>query len=243
MSSQQGGGYQRKNTASLFCTQRCLLGLQQDRPLDAACPNVSEHRRGQQTDRHLVTAPEMVHILKQQLDKDVDHHCEPFGSCGASGAPFKLRCASYGYTFVGKGTTSRLWSTVAREEQFYQILGSAQGSAVTVFLGALDMAQSYFLHGAGEIQHMLLMAWAGEPLTQSQWGNERNAVKRSHAKIWELGVLHGDVRRPNTLWNSELNRVLIIDFHKSKLLKTQTGMSKRKNELMENSPKRLRLTV
>jgi hypothetical protein len=45
------------------------------------------------------------------------------------------------------------------------------------------------------------------------------------------------------LWNSELNRVLIIDFHKSKLLKTQTGMPKRKNELMENSPKRLRLTV
>ena len=77
----------------------------------------------------------MVHILKQQFDKDVDHHCEPFGSCGASGAPFKLRCIYYGYTFVGKGTTSRLWSTVSSEAQFYQILRSAQGSAVTVFLG------------------------------------------------------------------------------------------------------------
>lgn len=64
---------------------------------------------------------------------------------------------------------------------------------------------------------MLLMAWAGEPLTQPQWQDKLNAVKKSHAKIRELGVRHGDFRRPNTLWNSELNRVLIIDFHKSEL--------------------------
>lgn len=105
------------------------------------------------------------------------------------------------------------------------------------------MAQSYFLHGAGEIQHMLLMAWAGEPLTQSQWENERNAVKRSHAKICELGVLHGDVRRGNTLWNSELNRVLIIDFHKSELIKWQTGMLRRRSELINSPAERPRLTV
>ena len=105
------------------------------------------------------------------------------------------------------------------------------------------MAQSYFLHGAGEIQHMLLMAWGGEPLSQSQWQDKLSGVKKSHATIRELGVHHGDVRLPNTLWNSELNRVLIIDFHKSELLKTQTKIPKRKNELMENSPKRLCLTV
>jgi predicted Ser/Thr protein kinase len=113
-----------------------------------------------------------------------------------------------------------------------------------VFLGALDMAQNYFLHGAGEIQHMLLMAWAGEPLTQSQWENERNAVKSSHAEIWKLGVLHGDVRRENTLWNSELNRVLIIDFHKSELIQRQTRMLKRKSGLMHSgSAGRPRLTL
>jgi hypothetical protein len=105
------------------------------------------------------------------------------------------------------------------------------------------MAQSYFLHGAGEIQHMLLMAWGGESLSQSQWQDKLSGVKKSHAMIRELGVRHGDVQRSNTLWNSELNCVLIIDFHKSKLLKRQTGMPKRKNELMEKSPKRLRLTV
>lgn len=190
-----------------------------------------------------MTAVEMVHILKQQLDKDVDHHCEPFGECGRAGAPFKVRCESHGYTFIGKGTTSKLWNIVSREAQFYQILRSAQGSAVPVFLGSIDMAQSYFLHGAGEIQHMLLMAWGGEPLTQLQWQNKLDAVKKSHAKIRGLGVRHGDVRRPNALWNSELSCVLIIDFHKSELTKRQTGVTKRKREPMKDHGKRPRLAV
>jgi hypothetical protein len=241
MSSRQAGGHQKKHEASQFCTQKCLLGLKHDLPLDNACPNVSNHRRGQETDKHLVTAPEMVLNLKQQLDKDVDHSCEPFGECGRTGAPFKLRCESYGYTFVGKGTTSSLWHIVSREAMFYKILDSVQGSVVPVFLGAIDMAQSYFLHGAGEIQHMLLMAWGGEPLAESQWETKLHAVKRSHGKIYKLGVHHGDVRPPNTLWNSELNRVLIIDFHKSELTKGQVGMSKRKSESMDNYAKRQRL--
>jgi len=179
-----------------------------------------------------------VYNLKQQLDKDVDRHCEPFGECGSTGAPFKIRCESYGYTFVGKGTTSSLWHAVSREAQFYQILRSAQGFAVPVFLGSIDMAQSYFLHGAGEIQHMLLMVWGGEPLTQSQWEDKRGAVKKSHARIRELGIRHGDLRRPNTLWNSELNRVLIIDFHKSELIKKQDGMLKRRGGSMSSSSSR-----
>lgn len=241
MSSRQARGQQKKHEASQFCTQRCLLGLKHDLPLDNACPNVSNHRRGQEIDKHLVTTLEMVHNLKQQLDKDVDHNCEPFGECGRTGAPFKLRCESYGYTFVGKGTISSLWHIVSREAMFYKILDSVQGSVVPVFLGAIDMAQSYFLHGAGEIQHMLLMAWGGEPLAESQWETKLHAVKRSHGKIHKLGVRHGDVRPPNTLWNSELNCVLIIDFHKSELTKGQVGMSKRKSESMNNYAKRQRL--
>ena len=186
----------------------------------------------------------MVYNLKQQLDKDVDRHCEPFGECGSTGAPFKIRCESYGYTFVGKGTTSSLWHAVSREAQFYQILRSAQGFAVPVFLGSIDMAQSYFLHGAGEIQHMLLMAWGGEPLTQSQWEDKRGAVKKSHARIRELGIRHGDVRRPNTLWNPELDRVLIIDFHKSELIKKETVKLKRKGEaICGSSPRRPRVAL
>ncbi|KAL1955882.1 hypothetical protein VTO42DRAFT_7955 [Malbranchea cinnamomea] len=69
----------------------------------------------------------------------------------------KLRGATYGYTIVGKGTTSWLWEEVSREAEIYRILQEVQGSVVPVFLGAIDMAQIYFLHGAGKIRHMLLM--------------------------------------------------------------------------------------
>ncbi|KAK0963988.1 hypothetical protein LTR91_018703 [Friedmanniomyces endolithicus] len=130
MSPQQGGCGQTQHTASPYCTQRCLLGLRLAGLLDDACSNVSDHREEQPSDKQLVTTVEMVHILREQLDKDVDHFCEPFGSCGASGAPSKFRCDSYGYTFIAEGTTSRLWSTVSREAQLYQILHTVQGYTV-----------------------------------------------------------------------------------------------------------------
>lgn len=43
-----------------------------------------------------------------------------------------------------------------------------QGSVVPVFLGAIDLVKIYFLHGAGEIRHMLLMAWAGKPISETE---------------------------------------------------------------------------
>ncbi|KAK0301973.1 hypothetical protein LTR01_009046 [Friedmanniomyces endolithicus] len=125
----------------------------------------------------------MAHMLREQLVKDVEHFCEPFESCGAYGAPSKLRWDSYGYTFNAKGTALRLWSTVSREAQLYQVFHTVQGytvqgytvqgytvqgstvqgctvqgSAVPIFHGSFDTMQTYFLHGAGEIQHMLPVA-------------------------------------------------------------------------------------
>lgn len=228
--SQPGGGGHTRRMSSSYCTQRCLLGLRDGGALDFGCPNVSDHRRGEETERHEITLAEMVRALQRQLDEDVDS-CEPFGVCGRAGAPFKLRCSLYGYTVVGKGTTAELWSRVSREAGFYQILRGVQGSAVPVFLGSIDMAQTYHLHGAGDIRHMLLMSWGGEPLTQSQWqetSSTRKAAMKSAHKIYRLGVRHGDLRRENILWNTELKRVLIIDFHKSELINKQTTMLKRK---------------
>lgn len=100
------------------------------------------------------------------------------------------------------------------------------------------MAQTYHLHGAGDIRHMLLMGWGGEPLTQSQWqegSSARKAAMTSAHKIYRLGVRHGDLRRENILWNTELKRVLIIDFHKSELINKQTTMLKRKGSTVSSA--------
>lgn len=49
---------------------------------------------------------------------------------------------------IGEGTTLGLWKEVSRK---------AQASAVPVFVGTVDLAEIYLLHGAGQIRYMLVM--------------------------------------------------------------------------------------
>ncbi|KAK1140998.1 hypothetical protein N8T08_009655 [Aspergillus melleus] len=205
---------QSRSHNALFCSQKCLLGLQQGGTLDPKCPNTKLHMLGGRADRHPISAADLVKKLKVQLDQDLDHNCTPIGPCGSSGAPFKITCATFGYTVVGKGTTSKLWGEVSREADVYRVLQRAQGSAVPVFLGAINLAQTYFLHGAGRIRHLLLMSWGGESVGHNTLEKViQRAIYRSVKEIRSFGIVHQDLRPENILWNAELQRALIIDFH------------------------------
>lgn len=134
----QGGQYHPHDNK--FCTQQCLLGLQQGGILDARCPNVELHQSGGHGHRHPINMEELVQMVKQQLDQNLDCDCTLMGVCGLYGALFKVTCAAYGYTVVGKGTMSQLWKEVLREVDIYCILQHVQGSVVPVFLGRIDLA-------------------------------------------------------------------------------------------------------
>ncbi|GLA56185.1 hypothetical protein AnigIFM63604_005155, partial [Aspergillus niger] len=110
-------------------------------------------------------------------------------------------------------TTPQRWEEIKREKVVYRVLDQAQASAVPVFLGSIDLAKSYFVHGAGEICHMLIMAWGGEPIPEIERDKRTGEIVRSEKEILSLGVLHRDLRLANILWNAELGRALIIDFH------------------------------
>ncbi|KAJ5768136.1 hypothetical protein N7533_000719 [Penicillium manginii] len=239
---------QSRRRAAVFCTQRCLLGLQTGKCLDDLCPNVDHHRRGQNAPtQHPVSAEGLMLSLKKQLDENIER-CIPLGGCGSYGAPFKLTCMKYGYTVIGKGTTSGLWEEVSREAQVYQILRRIQGSAVPVFLGTIDLAKIYFLHGAGQIRHMLVMGWGGESTaTMELTAHLRREIHRSNKEIKALGIIHEDLRQENVLWCEELRRALIIDFHRStlrcRLAKQPLGPTKRRlYQVDSRNAKRLRIS-
>ncbi|KAK9371496.1 uncharacterized protein V1513DRAFT_455583 [Lipomyces chichibuensis] len=217
-----GRGEHRSHASWQYCTQGCLMGLRNKGYLDFCCPNERRHRRGEKTDRHLIDSADLVRLIKQQLDKDLDNYCTPLGKVGIRGALFKLTLFSYGYTFVGKGTTDRLWTEVRTEVEVYRALQKAQGSAVPVFLGAIDLKMTYFLQGGACIKHMLLMSWGGEQANVVKDEAELwQEIRRSEREIRQLGVQHGDLHDSNILWNSQLGRVQIIDFHRSKLVSPQ----------------------
>ncbi|PYH91091.1 hypothetical protein BO71DRAFT_443423 [Aspergillus ellipticus CBS 707.79] len=206
---------QRQQHNAQFCTQRCLIGLQNSGNLDYQCPNVKLHQQGGNSPQHLINTESLVQQLREQLDETLDHNCTPFGDCGGFGAPFKITSTTHGYTLVGKGTTLRLWPLVSREVEIYQVLKAAQCSAVPVFLGTIDLSKTYFLHGAGAIRHMLLMAWGGHTLRKDTQVDEKlqQEITKSSKEILSLGVTHEDLRMQNILWNDELQRAQIIDFH------------------------------
>ena len=241
-------GSQSRRRDAQFCTQQCLLGLQTGGVLDECCPNVMFHHQSNDDlqHQHPTTSEGLVDSLKAQLDENIDR-CIPLGSCGAYGAPFKLTCATYGYTVVRKGTTSGLWKEVSREAQVYQLLRKAQGSAVPVFLGTIDLAKIYFLHGAGEIRHMLVMGWGGESTAMMELAPWlRQEIHRSNKEIKALGIIHEDLRRDNILWNKELGRAMIIDFHRSALRSKPISQRQQtaKRQLFQIEPgnaKRLRI--
>ncbi|CAG8069691.1 unnamed protein product [Penicillium salamii] len=137
---------------------------------------------------------------------------------------------------------------MSREAQVYQILRKAQGSAVPVFLGTIDLAKIYFLHGAGEIRHMLVMGWGGESTTSMELTPILlREIHKSNREIKALGIIHEDLRRDNILWNEELGRALIIDFHRSTLksrptLQRPRAVKRRLSQPEIGDPKRLRVT-
>lgn len=94
-----------------YCSQACLLGLKKSWGLDDSCPNALSHRVAGGVDtRHPINADEFTCLVGKRLCEDPYRDCralDGWGKKGAIGVLFRLELAPYGYTFVGKGFSSR----------------------------------------------------------------------------------------------------------------------------------------
>ncbi|KAI0805885.1 hypothetical protein GGR55DRAFT_690255 [Xylaria sp. FL0064] len=105
-----GGRNQRGARTSIqdrsFCTQKCLLGLVTDGPMDDRCPNFSDHRQ-----RHI----ELLRFLYLI-------YAMPLYLSGSVGVLFKVRLFSHGYTLVAKGVEKDYLACLQHENQVYDRL-------------------------------------------------------------------------------------------------------------------------
>ena len=91
------------------------------------------------------------------------------------------------------------------------------------------------------------MGWGGESMSHITLDKTiQCAISRSVKEIRSLGVLHQDLRLENILWNAELKRALIIDFHRCTLdhrpMRKWPGSLKRQRcDPEERESKRLRV--
>ncbi|KAL4763679.1 uncharacterized protein BDW70DRAFT_165750 [Aspergillus foveolatus] len=170
------------------CTQKCLLGLQQGEAIDPCCPNAELHISGRQDDRHPIDVKTLVQMVTEQLDGVLDHNFTPMGDRGSYAAPFKVTCAAYGYTIVGKATTSRRWKVVSSEADVYRILRPVQGSAIPIFLGAINLDRNAELNRALIIDfHRCTLRQ--QPMHRRPGSNKRlrdAAQERDHKRVREV---------------------------------------------------------
>ena len=114
------------------------------------------------------------------------------------------------------------------EQEIYQHLEPLQGRGVPVCLGRVDLSHPYRFRVV-PFQHFLLLSWAGTALhnpivihqIQSQgrgrmyWEDQLtqilNAVRRQ-------GVIHGDIREANVLWDADSQQFCLLDFERSQLV-------------------------
>jgi hypothetical protein len=61
------------------------------------------------------------------------------------------------------------------------------------FRGTKDSAKTYFLHGAGQIRHMLVMVWGGEcTATMVFTPHLSREILRSNKEVEALGIMQED---------------------------------------------------
>ncbi|KAK4140752.1 uncharacterized protein C8A04DRAFT_39662 [Dichotomopilus funicola] len=206
-----------------YCTQKCLLGLTTRNVLDEACPNVYLHRRtDQEFRRHPVDHKTWLSLLRKQLAQTLDDGVVPLGQQSAWGIVFQVTLLEYGYTFIGKATTTRFVPDLSHEGEVYEHLQPLQGVHVPVFLGGVnlrELGRTYYYDTDVRLIYMNLLSWAGRNrVDKVEKVKSKTGVFRALQALFACRVAHNGERVPNILWNEETEKAMVINFEQATIL-------------------------
>ncbi|KAL2015081.1 hypothetical protein VTK56DRAFT_6331 [Thermocarpiscus australiensis] len=214
--ARQGEAMQQRIQDQPYCTHKCLLGVVSGGPLDQACPNAGTHGS-----RH-ISQVDFLHSLRAQLAKDrgPDADSTPLYLSGSVGSLFKLRLSAHGYTLVAKGVETGYLGRLSHEKDIYDQMRHIQGDHVPVCLGLIHLDLPYYYDG-GEFEHLLLLSWAGRPLSRCIDGiNKTTAIDlatKAYSELHRLQVLHVDAELRNLLYDADSGTLMVIDFERAEL--------------------------
>lgn len=219
-----------------YCTHKCLLGLFKRGSLDKACPNVADHGTG----RHQIDRLTFLALLQKQLSLSLDTKhshglydsdgCESLHTHGSRGALFDVVLLKYGYKLVGKGFPYQFYHHLSWEKDVYERLRPIQGRHIPVCLGVADFFdRCLFYDGIDKISHVLLLSYAGVPLSRAipDHKSAKDTATLALRAMHKLGVYHGDAFVRNMFWSTKEKSVMFISFDRARMW--DTGRGQRRN--------------
>ena len=119
--------------------------------------------------------------------------------------------------FFGKGSPSQDVPTLVHELSIYESCYPLQGYDIPVCLGLLELNRDCYLESPNPMTYFLLLSFGSLPLRyKSELVPPAEVViastERALKKLHGFHVTHVNICVKNVLWNTELQRAMIIDF-------------------------------
>jgi hypothetical protein len=205
-----------------YCTTQCLRAILQshNEQNDPHCPSAAAHNNSSFS----------LNAFHQELrlclnDVDTRNTCIlDLALSGHRGSMFKICHPVLNYCLIAKGFQRGDADSMRREEDVYARLSDLQGERIPLYCGSITL--DYPLESparAEPIEHLLLLSYGGtsilkrfpegEPISLVYKAQILAATRILH----ERQVIHGDLEMRNVVVDPDSDRVILIDFERSRL--------------------------
>lgn len=197
-----------------YCTQKCLLGLKANSPMDENCPNYLAHKKNNKNGNlHPVSCSDLITLLYNQVKEGRGGYYRRDIISGGCSHIYKVTVYSYGYTITGTSRSNSYAGDLLSERAGYKALEELQGEWIPIFLGIVKFYDDDIdITAVGSdlgTRAMCLLSYGGEVMGTGEVDPKR--VEDINQVLEEYGVQHTEICKENLLWSDELNHEMLIN--------------------------------